>query len=87
MDQTQEIISKAQIERFENQNGLAAEELLLKAANLGSGHAAHELGVLYGTGCGSLKVNPEQAKFWLEKSLERGFEQTIASDPEWFKNT
>ena len=85
MDQTQEIISKAQVERFENQNGLAAEELLLKAANLGSGHAAHELGVLYGTGCGNLKANPEQARLWLEKSLERGFEQTIASDPEWFK--
>ena len=32
MDQTQEIISTAQVERFESQNGLAAEELLLKAA-------------------------------------------------------
>ena len=42
MDQTRELISKAQIELLENQNGLVAEKLLLKAAKLGSGHAAHE---------------------------------------------
>ncbi len=87
MNQTQELISKAQIELLENQNGLVAEELLLQAAELGSGHAAHELGVLYISGFGDLKASPKQSRFWLEKSLERGFEQTIASDPEWFKKS
>jgi len=61
-------------------------KLFLKAAELGS-HAFHELGILYGTGCKNLKPNSKQARFCLEKSLESGFEATIASDPEWFKNS
>jgi len=85
MKKAQKLISKAQTELFENQNGLKAEKLLLEAAELDSGHAFHELGILYGTGCKNLKPNPKQARFWLEKSLESGFEETIASDPEWFK--
>lgn len=80
-----ELITKAQTELLENQDGLAAETLLLKAAKLGSCHAAHELGVLYSTGCNHLKPNPDQAEFWLKKSLESGFEKTIASDSKWFE--
>ncbi len=83
---TAEIILKAQKILLEDQDGLTAEELLLKAANRGDGHAAHELGVLYGVGCGELKANLEKGRYWLEKSLELGFEKTVASDPEWFKN-
>jgi len=80
-----EFINMAHKERFENDNIKLAEELYLKAAELGSGHAAHELGVLYVVGGKGVEPNHEKSQYWLEKSLESGFEATIATDPEWFK--
>ena len=80
-----ELIRKAQKEHFENNNFIKAENLYLKAAELGSGHAAHELGVLYMAGGEGVKPNHEKSQYWLEKSLESGFEKTIATDPEWFR--
>ena len=81
-----EIIKKAQKEHFENGNFKLAEELYLEAAELGSGHAAHELGVLYVVGGEGIEPDHEKSQYWLEKSLESGFESTIAIDSEWFKN-
>jgi hypothetical protein len=42
---------------------------------------------LYITGGEGLKPNYEKSQYWLQKSLESGFEATVASDPEWFKKT
>jgi TPR repeat protein len=64
-----------------------AEKLYLIAAQQGSGHAAHNLGVLYITGGTNLEPDLEKSQYWLQKSLESGFEVTIASDPEWFKKS
>ena len=81
----EELIKKAQLEHFENNNLSEAEKLYLMAAEMGSGHAAHELGVLYITGGPGVEPNSEKSQYWLEKSLESGFESTIATDPEWFR--
>jgi hypothetical protein len=40
----EELISQAQKEHIERNNLIEAERLYLKAAKMGSGHAAHELG-------------------------------------------
>ncbi len=85
MNQAKEI-ERAQIELFENRNPKLAEEILLKVANANNGHACHELGVLYLHGNGELRANKKQAFYWLEKSVELGFEKTIASDPNWFRS-
>ena len=85
MNQAKEI-ERAQIELLENRNPLLAEKILLKVANQENGHASHELGILYLHGNGELSANKEKALYWLEKSVELGFEKTIASDPYWFKN-
>ena len=65
--------------------GREAEKLLLAAAEGGSGHAAHNLGTLYA--CGAPGVEPDDGKslHWYEKSLESGFEATVATDPTWFR--
>ncbi|MBM4207360.1 MAG: hypothetical protein FJ190_04860 [Gammaproteobacteria bacterium] len=70
-------------------NGYAkeAEKLYLIAAQQGSGHAAHNLGVLDITGGKDLEPDLEKSQYWLQQSLESGFEATVASDPEWFKRT
>ncbi len=83
--QIRKLIQMAQKEHFENGNFKLAEELYLKAAELGSGHAAHELGVLYIVGGEDLEPDHEKSQYWLEKSLESGFEETIATDPKWFR--
>ena len=79
-----EIINKAANEFLEG-NGKEAERLYLIAANQGSGHAAHNLGVLYITGAPNVNIDKEKALHWLNYSLESGFEETISTDPEWFK--
>ena len=79
-------IERAQIEFLENRSPLKAEKLLLEVARMGNGHACHELGVLYSVGCDDLKADKEQAMYWLNKSVELGFEQTVATDPLWFQN-
>jgi len=79
------LIKEAQAEYLENGDIVKAEKLLLKAAEAGSGHAAHELGVLYSLGGEGLESSHEKSQYWLEKSLESGFEKTIATDPEWFR--
>ncbi|WP_349432196.1 hypothetical protein Q9L42_005350 [Methylomarinum sp. Ch1-1] len=43
----EELVIQAHKEHFESNNLIEAEQLYLQAANMGSGHAAHELGVLY----------------------------------------
>ena len=82
--ETDDLIALAHEARFHG-DALEAERLYLQAANQGSGHAAHELGVLYRTGGEGLAPDQEKSQFWLEKSLESGYEATAASDPEWFK--
>jgi len=79
------LIKDAQLEHFENGNIKLAEKLYLEAAELGSGHAAHELGVLYKVGGEGVEPNKDKSLYWFEKSLESGFEETIATDPEWFR--
>lgn len=81
----EELIKKAQEELYEGGYSKVCEKLLLRAADLGSGHAAHELGVLYITGGEGVAPDHEKSQYWLDKSLESGFEGTIASDPEWFR--
>jgi len=80
-----ELEKQAAVEHLENANFKKAEELYLKAAELGSGYAAHQLGVLYITGGEGVEPHPQKSQYWLEKSLESGLEKTIASDPEWFR--
>lgn len=80
------LIAAAHEKRF-NGDDVAAERLYLEAAKQGSGHAAHELGVLYITGGNGIEPNFEKSQYWLQISLESGFEGTITSDPEWFKKT
>ena len=80
-----QIIREAQREQFEKNNLVEAERLLLEAAALGSGHAAHELGVLYIAGGPGVKADKEKSRYWLEVSFESGYESTIATDPEWFR--
>jgi len=80
-----ELIKNAQIEHFENHNSVEAEKLYLMAAEQGSGHAAHELGILYISGGPGVEPNYEKSQYWLNKSVESGFESTIATNPEWFK--
>ena len=79
------LIQHAQKEQFEKDNLKKAEELFLKAAELGNGHAAHELGTLYIVGGKGIKIDFEKSRYWFEKSLASGFEATIATDPEWFR--
>ncbi|MCG8014899.1 MAG: hypothetical protein JAY97_01695 [Candidatus Thiodiazotropha sp. 'RUGA'] len=81
----EELINKAQKERFEGNNLIEAERLFLQAANMGSGHAAHELGVLYITGGSGVIQDSTKSQYWLEKSLDSGFEETVATDPTWFR--
>ena len=84
--ETDQLIKLAQ-EKQLNGNVVEAEKLFIKAAELGSGHAAHELGVLYIGGGEGVEPNHEKSQYWLEKSLASGFEATIATDPEWFKKS
>jgi len=81
-----ELIALAHEKRFAG-NVVEAEKIYLEAAKKGSGHAAHELGVLYIMGGEGLEPSFEKSQYWLQKSLESGFEATIVSDPEWFKKT
>ena len=78
-------IELAQLELFENRDPFLAEKLLIEVANQNNGHACHELGILYSTGCDDLKPNREKSLYWLEKSVELGFEKTVATNPTWFK--
>ena len=80
--QIDELIAMAHDKRFGG-NVIAAEKLYLEAAERGSGHAAHELGVLYSTGGDGLEPDFDKSQHWFRKSVESGFEATIASDPEW----
>ena len=84
MDQAKKI-ELAQFELFENNNAVLAERLLLEIAEQGNGHACHELGVLYSMDQNALKANKEKSVYWLNKSVELGFEKTIATDTSWFK--
>lgn len=84
MSTDEELINKA-VEAYIKGNGLEAEALYLEAAKNGSGHAAHNLGVLYATGAPGVVPDSEKSQYWLNFALESGFEETVASDPEWFK--
>lgn len=48
------LVSQANKYRFEDVDSVKAEKLLIQAAELGSGLAALELGVMYGIGLKSL---------------------------------
>lgn len=79
--QIDELITLAHEKRFGG-NVVEAEKLYLEAAERGSGHAAHELGILYISGGNGLEPNFDKSQYWLQKSAGSGFEATIASDPE-----
>jgi TPR repeat protein len=64
-------------------DGLTAEALLLAAAHAGNGHAAHNLAVLYLTGCEGVAVDREKARAWIERARGSGFEASVSSDPDW----
>lgn len=67
-------------------NHVKAEKLLIKEAEAGSGHAAHNLGTLYCTGGDGVPVDKAKSMKYYEQALASGFEETIATDPEWFRN-
>ena len=71
--------------QWEAGNLLSAEELLLKAAEAGIGHAAHNLGTLYAIGGPGVEADLAKSRYWYEKALASGFEETVASNPTWFK--
>jgi len=62
-----------------------AEALLLQAAEAGSGSASHNLGTLYAVGGPGVKQDAAKSQYWYERALAFGFEQTVASDPTWFR--
>ena len=66
-------------------NHLQAEKMLLLEAAAGNGHAAHNLGTLYATGGIGVARDPAKARHWMEVAVATGFEKTIATSPEWFK--
>lgn len=66
-------------------HSIRAAKMLEELATQGVGHAAHELGVLYMTGGPDLPVDRQAGMKWLEKSVELGFAETIATDPNWFR--
>ena len=64
-----------------------AESLLIKAAKSGSGSAAHNLGSLYAAGGPGVKKDIQKSRKYFEQALASGFEETISSDPVWFRRT
>jgi TPR repeat protein len=64
-----------------------AESLLLQAAKSGSGSAAHNLGSLYASGGPGVKKDKEKSRKYFEQALASGFEETVSSDPVWFRKT
>ncbi|MCU8028783.1 hypothetical protein [Shewanella sp. SM73] len=66
-------------------DGARAELLLLSLAEAGSGCAAHNLGTLYITGAPGVSPCVKKSQHWYQRSLDLGFEVTVASDPDWFK--
>ncbi|MFL0803338.1 MAG: hypothetical protein K6L81_06445 [Agarilytica sp.] len=80
----EELLNKASQKLLEG-NGKEAEELYLKACEMGSGNAAHNLGVLYQTGAPGVKPDYSKFQYWLNVAFESGFEETISNDPEWFR--
>ena len=62
-----------------------AEKLLIEAAEAGSGHAAHNLGTLYATGGPGINADPIKSQKYYEQALASGFEESVASDPTWFR--
>lgn len=81
----EELIKQAQVEDLTNSNYELALNLYLKAAEMGSALAAHELGIMYRVGRPSIQPDLKKSDFWLEKSLASGMEVSIATDPKWFK--
>jgi TPR repeat protein len=76
---------KTAMAEWEAGNLFKAEALLLKAAESGNGLASHNLGTLYAVGGPGVKADSAKSRYWFEKALESGFEQTVASDPTWFR--
>lgn len=74
------------LKKLEAANGREAEALLLTAAQNGSGHAAHNLGTLYAIGAHGVEPDQKKSRYWYEKALASGFEETVASDPTWFRS-
>ena len=75
------------VQEMDKGNFIEAEKLLLKAANGGSGHAAHNLGTLYATGAPGIEANKDKSLKYYEQAVESGFEETVATNPTWFRKT
>ncbi len=67
-------------------NHIKAKDMLLKEAKKGNGHAAHNLATIFVTGGNGIQSDTDEAKRWYEVALASGFEETIATDPTWFRN-
>lgn len=81
---TDELVKKA-MEEWASGRVPLAEKLLLEAARAGSGHAAHNLGTLYATGGPGVDADPVKSRRFYVQALDSGFEESIATDPEWFR--
>lgn len=62
-----------------------ARDILQAEAEKGNGHAAHNLGTLYATGGIGIEPDPVEARRWMEVALATNFEDSVATDPTWFK--
>ncbi len=80
----EELVRKA-MEAWEAEDLPKAEKLLIEAAEAGRGHAAHNLGTLYATGGPGVEADPIKSRQYYEQALASGFEETVASDPAWFR--
>lgn len=55
---------------------------LTRAAEKGSGNAAHNLGTLYLTGEPDIPRNPEESRKWYRKAHDLGF---IVTNEDWYR--
>jgi len=83
--QTEQHLVRIAMEEWAAGNLSKAQALLLEAAEAGNGHAAHNLGTLYATGGPGIEADSAKSRYWYEKALATGFEETVASDPTWFR--
>jgi hypothetical protein len=70
---------------FEPNGYLEGLRLLRAAADAGDGHAAHNLAVALRMGAPHVPPRPEEANSYFEIAVASGFEQSVATDPTWWR--
>ncbi len=73
------------LQKWEAGNLKKAEQLLVEAAAAGDGYAAHNFGTLYAKGGPGVNADSAKSRRYYEQALASGFEESVASDPTWFR--